>query len=77
MALRAFVSHYWLRAGGENAVFPAMPDGAVDLVIEILPASFQSWIYGTTTTRTDFPLDSQACSIGVRFRPGCARRFMR
>ncbi len=77
MALRAWVSHYWTRAGGADAVYPALPDGAVDLVIEILPASFQSWVYGTTTTRTVFSLDSQARYIGVRFRPGCARHFMR
>ena len=76
-ALRAWVGHYWTRAGGADAVYPALPDGAVDLVIEMLPGSVQSWIYGTTTARTAFPLDSQARYIGVRFRPGCARHFMR
>ncbi|HAO31939.1 MAG TPA: hypothetical protein DCQ84_03160 [Candidatus Competibacteraceae bacterium] len=77
MALRRLVGHYWASAGGANAVYPALPDGAVDLVIEILPSSFQSWLYGTTTVRTIFPLDSQARYIGIRFRPGCSRHFMR
>lgn len=77
VALRAFVSHYWLKTRGESAVYLALPDGAVDWVIEMLPSSFRSWVYGTTTARTIFPLDSQARYIGVRFRPGCARRFMR
>ncbi len=75
-ALRAWVSHYWTRTGSADAVYRALPDGAVDLVMEILPSSFQSWVYGTTTTRAAFSLDSQARYIGVRFRPGCARHFM-
>lgn len=77
VALRALVSHYWLETGGTSAVYTALPDGAVDWVIELLPSSFQSWVYGTTTARMVFPLDSQARYIGVRFRPGCARHFMR
>jgi hypothetical protein len=52
--LQDLVSHYWLSL--DNAVHVALPDGAVDIVIQTDGSSADSWIYGTPTRRMDVPL---------------------
>ena len=74
--LREFVSHYWLSLNNPDLIYPALPDGAVDLVIKARGASALSWVYGTTTTRTDIVLEQHSHYLGVRFRPGQSRHFI-
>lgn len=74
--LRKFVSHYWLSLDNAEPTCPVFPDGAVDLVIQVTGGSASSWLYGTTTTRTDLPLALHDRYLGVRFKPGQARHFI-
>lgn len=75
--LRDFVSHYWLSFDNPDLTYPVLPDGAVDLVFQACGASAQSLIYGTTTTRTDISLARHSHYLGIRFRPGQSRHFMK
>lgn len=74
--LRDFVGHYWLSLDNRTPTFAALPDGAVDLVIEVRGSSGVGWVYGTTTTRTEVILGQGSHYLGIRFRPGCSRHFL-
>ena len=54
----------------------ALPDGAVDLVVQVNGASVGSWIYGTTTSRVDIALIQPCHYLGIRFRAGQSRHFI-
>ena len=75
-SLRKVVSHYWLSLDNADSAYSAMPDGAVDLVIGTRGSTVQSWIYGTTTTRTEISLEKHGHYLGVRFKPGQSRHFI-
>ncbi|MFC7513803.1 DUF6597 domain-containing transcriptional factor [Herbaspirillum sp. GCM10030257] len=75
--LRDFVSHYWLSLNNLDSTYMAFPDGAVDLVIQVSGESAFSWLYGTTTKRTDLPLGLHDHYLGVRFKPGQSRHFIK
>ena len=75
-ALRDYVSHYWFSPGCPASIFTALPDGAVDVVLQIDATAIQSWAYGTPTCRIDIPLNQDCHYLGIRFRPGQSRHFM-
>jgi AraC-like DNA-binding protein len=74
--LLPFVSHYWLSLHSTESRHAVLPDGAVDLVIEVRGASGVDLVYGTTTTRTDVAVEPGSHYLGVRFRPGQSRHFV-
>lgn len=76
-ALRDYVSHYWLSRNNRDATHCVLPDGAVDLVIQVRSGFADSLVYGTTTIRHDVGLDRGTHYLGVSFRPGQSRHFMR
>ncbi len=75
--LRAWISHYWLSLHNTQPTYSVLPDGAVDVVIQITSSSARSWIYGTATARTDITLNAHDHYLGIRFKPGQSRHFMR
>ncbi|RUO24345.1 hypothetical protein CWE09_10745 [Aliidiomarina minuta] len=76
LALRPFVSHYWLSLNNQEKVHGVLPDGAVDVVVEIGKADCQVNIFGTTTSRAELPLDIGTHYLGIRFKPGQSRHFV-
>ncbi len=75
--LRDFVSHYWLSLDNSERLHVALPDGAVDLVIQADQTTISSWLYGTTTAKTNIAKGQQCHYLGVRFQPGQSRHFIR
>jgi AraC-like DNA-binding protein len=75
--LSAWVSHYWLSLDNTQPTHSVLPDGAVDVVIQITGSSARSWVYGTATARTDITLNPHSHYLGMRFKPGQSRHFMR
>jgi len=75
-ALRDYVSHYWFSPGCPASVFTALPDGAVDVVLQIDETAIQSWAYGTPTRRMDIRLNQGCHYVGIRFQPGQSRHFI-
>jgi AraC-like DNA-binding protein len=75
--LRRFVSHYWLSRNNSESTYVALPDGSVDIVIEASSVAARSWVYGSTTARTEIPLVTNVDYLGVRFAPGQSRHFIR
>ncbi|MEO0491114.1 MAG: AraC family transcriptional regulator [Cyanobacteria bacterium J06659_2] len=76
LSLRDFISHYWLSLDNPDTTYVALPDGAVDLVIQVNGASVGSWIYGTTTARVDITLAQPCYYLGIRFKAGQSRHFL-
>lgn len=74
--LAPFVSHYWLSQDNAAPTYTALPDGCVDIVLEATGGAAQSWIYGTTTQRTDIAVARQCHYLGIRFKPGQSRHFV-
>ncbi|MGF1567100.1 MAG: DUF6597 domain-containing transcriptional factor [Nodosilinea sp.] len=75
-ALRGVVNHYWLCPNNSSSAYVALPDGAIDIAFKVDHNSINSWVYGTTTTRVDIPLNQQCHYFGIRFRPGQSRHFI-
>lgn len=73
--LRDFVSHYWLSQDNPDLTHTVLPDGSVDLVVEVSASSAASMVYGTTTMRTDIRLEQGSHYLGIRFKPGQSRHF--
>lgn len=76
-ALRPFVEHYWLSLHNPAHVHRVVPDGRVDAVIEVNEADWQGWAYGSTTRPTALPCTPGCHYLGIRFRPGQSRHFLR
>ncbi|MGI8738981.1 MAG: AraC family transcriptional regulator, partial [Gammaproteobacteria bacterium] len=76
-ALRNYVSHYWLSRDNDDLFHSAVPDGAVDIVLEVEGRDTRSWVYGTTTRAVEISLKQQAHYLGIRFRPGQSRHFIK
>lgn len=75
-ALGRFVDHYWLSATNADDGVLVVPDGRVDVVIEIGNGGGAVRVHGSTTRPR-----MQACTpghhyLGVRFRPGQSRHFL-
>ena len=75
--LARFVSQYWLSLNNSAALYTALPDGCVDLVMEVTAGSSRSWVYGTTTLPTNVPCAAGSHYLGIRFQPGQSRHFIR
>lgn len=76
-ALQPYVSHYWLSRHNLDQHHTVLPDGALDLVLEIDAHGSRAWVYGTTTTPQPQALRPGCHYLGVRFRPGQGRHFLR
>lgn len=74
--LRPYISHYWLSLNNSDESFPVTPDGAVDVIVVVGGATSGVYAYGTTTKRTEVPLEIGSHYFGVRFRPGQSRHFL-
>ena len=74
--LQPWVSHYWLSTGGAPQ-HVLLPDGCVDLVVATTAREATVWLYGTATQRTVLDVDPTVRYLGVCFRPGQARHFLR
>lgn len=74
--LREYVSHYWLSLDNADETYSVLPDGAVDVVVAVGRTTCQVDIFGTTTSRTELPLDVGSHYLGIRFKPGQSRHFL-
>ena len=53
-----------------------MHDGATDVVIKVRGREPENLVYGTTTARSDLPLEFGSHYLGICFRPGQSRHFL-
>jgi AraC-like DNA-binding protein len=74
--LARYVSQYWLSLNNTSPVYAALPDGCVDLVLEVTANGYRSWIYGSTTRPTAIPCRPDTHYLGIRFHPGQSRHFI-
>lgn len=74
--LARYVSQYWLSLNNTSPVYAALPDGCVDLVLEVTASTYRSWIYGSTTRPTAIPCTADTHYLGIRFHPGQSRHFI-
>jgi AraC-like DNA-binding protein len=64
--------------GGASSEHRVLPDGAMDVLFRAEPGSgFAGSVVGTMTRPLVVPQDRAAVCVGVRFRSGRARRFVR
>lgn len=75
--LRGFISHYWIGLDNSDTTYSILPDGAVDLVISQSGTSTQSWAYGTSTSKSVVALEQHAHYLGICFKPGQSRHFIK
>jgi AraC-like DNA-binding protein len=57
-------------------VYTALPDGCVDVVMEVARDTHGAWVYGSTTRPTDIACSRSAHYLGIRFQPGQSRHFI-
>jgi AraC-like DNA-binding protein len=76
-ALAPFVEHYWLCLHNTDHEHHAVPDGRVDLVLEVHAEAWHGWAYGSTTRPTALRCTPGCHYLGIRFRPGQSRHFLR
>jgi AraC-like DNA-binding protein len=74
--LRAHVSHYWLSLDNRDEAHAIAPDGSVDVVVVVGASTFRVDVFGTTTRRTELPLEPACHYLGIRFQPGQSRHFL-
>jgi AraC-like DNA-binding protein len=74
--LARYVSHYWLSLSNDAPAYTALPDGCVDVVLEVAGDRWGAWIYGSTTRPTAIPCSRGAHYLGIRFQPGQSRHFI-
>lgn len=74
--LARYVSQYWLGLNNADPVYLALPDGCVDLVMEVSGDHCRSWVYGSTTRPTAIPCAPGNHYLGIRFQPGQSRHFI-
>jgi AraC-like DNA-binding protein len=48
----------------------------VDVVLVVGASNFRTEVFGTTTRRTEVPLEPGCHYLGIRFRPGQSRHFL-
>lgn len=54
--LREYISHYWLSSNNTDSHYSVIPDGSVDIVINIGSHNRLDLIYGTSTAITEIPI---------------------
>jgi AraC-like DNA-binding protein len=74
--LSRYVNHYWVSLSNDSPVYTALPDGCVDLVVEVTRNDHGAWIYGSTTRPTEIGCTPGAHYLGIRFQPGQSRHFI-
>lgn len=74
--LAPFVRHYWLSLHNTDSSHVALPDGCIDIVLEVAGARWRARGYGSTTRPTLLPCEPGRHYLGIRFRPGMARHFI-
>ena len=74
--LARYVSQYWLSLDNTSPVYAALPDGCVDLVLEVTQHEHRSWLYGSTTRPTAIACRVGTHYLGIRFHPGQSRHFI-
>lgn len=75
--LAPYVRHYWVGANLPDPAVTVLPDGCVDVVLEVSGSSWRAWAFGSTTRHTEVACLPGARYLGVRFRPGRSRHFLR
>ena len=75
--LAPFVQHYWLSLHNTDRSVLALPDGCIDIVLEVEGGRWRARGYGSTTRPTLLPCEPGRHYLGIRFRPGMARHFIR
>lgn len=75
--LAPYVQHYWLGSDVPDPAVTVLPDGCVDVVLEVTGADSRAWVFGSTTRPTKVACLPGARYLGVRFRPGRSRHFLR
>jgi AraC-like DNA-binding protein len=76
-ALARFIDHYWLCLDNGDSAHPVLPDGCIDLVLELGPGGWRSFGYGCTTRPTLVPCVPGRHYLGIRLRPAQHRHFLR
>lgn len=74
--LARYVSQYWVSLNNTSPVYAALPDGCLDLVLEVTASHCRSWLYGSTTRPTAIACTTGAHYLGIRFHPGQSRHFI-
>ena len=75
-ALAPFVEHYWLSRHNTDATYLVVPDGCIDIVLDVDGSDWRGWAYGSTTRLTEVPCEPGRHYVGIRFRPGQSRYFV-
>lgn len=76
-SLAPYVQHYWVGSDVPDPAVTILPDGCVDVVLEVTGTDSCAWVFGSTTRPTKVACLPGARYLGVRFRPGCSRHFLR
>lgn len=76
-ALAPFVQRYWLSLRNTDRTHLVLPDGCIDIVLEVTGARWRAWGCGSTTRPTLLSCEPGRHYLGIRFRPGMARHFVR
>ncbi|MGE0527959.1 MAG: DUF6597 domain-containing transcriptional factor [Bdellovibrionales bacterium] len=71
--LRADVQCLWL--GGETGNRLVIPDGCLDIIFQVRDGSIVSSLLVGAMTRHFWVPQQNTDYVGIRFHPGCARRF--
>lgn len=74
--LQGFVSHYWISRYNTDSGYLVLPDGVVDVVIELADHNSSITAYGTTTYKTELALKAGSHYLGICFKPGQSRHFL-
>lgn len=75
-ALARFVDHYWLCLDNGDSTHPVLPDGCIDLVLELGPGGWRGFGYGCTTRPTLVPCVPGRHYLGIRLRPAQHQHFL-
>ncbi len=74
-AAARYVERIWLDINNRDEVFQVLPDGCVDVVLELGTDAGQIVAYGSTTKPAITRLRVGLHYLGIRFQPGMARHF--
>lgn len=75
-ALARFIDHYWLCTDNSDRAHLVLPDGCIDLVLELGHGTWQGFGYGSTTQPARVPCVPGRHYLGIRFRPAQSRHFL-
>jgi AraC-like DNA-binding protein len=77
-ALKPFIDCYWTRVGREGAETRVIPDGAVDIILDLAAPSLSSaaFVVGTMTAPLVVSTSRPCEYVAVRFHPGGAQPLL-